>query len=939
MAAHRATASSISAAATATSSSSGSAGSSSSKLGSASRHSQYAAAAQVSLRASLAQARPPRQPFPELPHDRQRNAHHGVENVVEASEQKGAYMDLKGKSKALHDEEDRSIEGEGNLTSSLRRRSPAARYGMTLNGRISLPQVLIDRTQTIMSKASKSALKADYAAQQEAASTSGTFSKYASSTPPPSGIATPRSVVAHFALNSPFRYAAIRSVFTEVQKRLGGDLPTAGGSSRSGWSPRRLIEWDCKGGEGLWAFEDTFSQDEVMGPAEYQGSDSGMGILHVGADLAAQSSGTPSQASRSSLKEDQGKGAFTFPFKDRIYATFSYRPLYRTEDASAKTPTILLSAFKLSALATDHDRQEYVKRMWKRKDAEVIVIIDSATPRGFACVASARSQLLELGNAPDKSSKKGRREVTVVEDGETLTIGDNVFFQQASGEEGDITPSRVGEDEQTLEMAHVVAPCPHDKPCPLLHPFASWLPPSSPLGRNMTSFTRGLPVCSFGQSLHLPRYSRTAQSRRAAAQDGEARFSYIVIRRGPRPSLEAGYSSPAVEDGTLETKDALQDAAAQLEASFRLRQAAAKTKVGDIDAIRRGEVAGQTANSIRLLSEIGSPSQVLKNEEEADAQEMAHEARDRSEDAAARKELMDLMPNILRKMQEEAGVGAEEITKEQLKDALATFSLEGIGASAAHQKSGVSASSSFGDDVADSAVVEEVTPGDLEAMRLEAYSWPRLVKPPLKKGGHVTFDACNASGAIERFTIAKSAGRQAYQDARKAQWGDLFPHSSKNGKATVQVAPALADEATMVAPVLTRRSAAPVGTSVVASSGSLEGTSEKEMLEGLFASDDDALKALEAIELPRASDRAQEARAKPPALRKAAHTLIGPDALALARGEKLPANITKYKGPSRRSGRRSIVEYDAAPATNGGEQKTARRLSRKRSMGDYDSFL
>lgn len=34
-------------------------------------------------------------------------------------------------------------------------------------------------------------------------------------------------------------------------------------------------------------------------------------------------------------------------------------------------------------------------------------------------------------------------------------------------------------------------------------------------------------------------------------------------------------------------------------------------------------------------------------------------------------------------------------------------------------------------------------------------------------------------GKILRVTIPKSQGKQAYYDARKSQWGDLFPHDSK----------------------------------------------------------------------------------------------------------------------------------------------------------------
>jgi ribosomal protein RSM22 (predicted rRNA methylase) len=37
--------------------------------------------------------------------------------------------------------------------------------------------------------------------------------------------------------------------------------------------------------------------------------------------------------------------------------------------------------------------------------------------------------------------------------------------------------------------------------------------------------------------------------------------------------------------------------------------------------------------------------------------------------------------------------------------------------------------------------------GDVnEAIRLEAYQWPRLVFPPLKKSGHIILDGCTAEG-------------------------------------------------------------------------------------------------------------------------------------------------------------------------------------------------
>ncbi|KAI8139793.1 mitochondrial small ribosomal subunit Rsm22-domain-containing protein [Fennellomyces sp. T-0311] len=61
-----------------------------------------------------------------------------------------------------------------------------------------------------------------------------------------------------------------------------------------------------------------------------------------------------------------------------------------------------------------------------------------------------------------------------------------------------------------------------------------------------------------------------------------------------------------------------------------------------------------------------------------------------------------------------------------------------------------------------------------------AYTWPRLVQPPLKKHGHVVMDTCTKEGEIQRMVIPKSQGKIPYRDARKVAWGDLFPHASKN---------------------------------------------------------------------------------------------------------------------------------------------------------------
>lgn len=62
---------------------------------------------------------------------------------------------------------------------------------------------------------------------------------------------------------------------------------------------------------------------------------------------------------------------------------------------------------------------------------------------------------------------------------------------------------------------------------------------------------------------------------------------------------------------------------------------------------------------------------------------------------------------------------------------------------------------------------------------LHTLSLPRAILPPLKRRGHVTLDLCTPAGRIERWTVPKSFGKQAYRDARKSSWGDLWALGAK----------------------------------------------------------------------------------------------------------------------------------------------------------------
>ena len=66
-----------------------------------------------------------------------------------------------------------------------------------------------------------------------------------------------------------------------------------------------------------------------------------------------------------------------------------------------------------------------------------------------------------------------------------------------------------------------------------------------------------------------------------------------------------------------------------------------------------------------------------------------------------------------------------------------------------------------------------------DTLAFHPLSVPRAVYPPMKRRGHVIFDLCTPAGKIERWTVPRSYSRQAYRDARKSNWGDLWALGAK----------------------------------------------------------------------------------------------------------------------------------------------------------------
>lgn len=590
-----------------------------------------------------------------------------------------------------------------------------------------------------------------------------------------------RSSLLHLATVSPHRYAAILAVLSEVHQRLSTSALTEGNSADletalPRWTPDTVLDFDCAAGEGLWAAAHVFRQDDTdphspTSVHQYYGFDRRPNLLKSGKKVAQSSSSNvspaePTKAGREVRLKDEGEeivvDGITYyeqedsaPQQDAeaelqeateasdepaleyfagpksamapVWKKFQSVPLAHDLASIGSSRSLALSAFALSLMTNDSNRFEAVQAMWD-SGAQVIVVIDQATPRGFASVASARAQLLQLG----KSS----------------------------------------------EGSHVVAPCSHDKPCPLLHPFTISSAVASAVGARSDTGNpaKSNDVCAFTARYHTPTFlRRTKHSDRGEENVG---YSYVVVRRGSRPSLvgEAQRRLDAAERG--QNQDGLEEMVEQLTVE------AGKTKAGILDLLRNAKKA---SSERKTLLEVDSTEELISSEQliAADADAGPMEAEAEMSDSQAMDELLRMLPDAI-KAEHTASANNDSIdslssslTAEQLDSIMAsvrsTLSSSTIGSTSA-----TPASIEVSEDDSTALTLSAPSASSELAMRLESYAWPRLIRSPLKKGGHVTLDACCATGNIERFTISKACGKQAYQDARKAKWGDLFPHSSRS---------------------------------------------------------------------------------------------------------------------------------------------------------------
>lgn len=149
--------------------------------------------------------------------------------------------------------------------------------------------------------------------------------------------------------------------------------------------------------------------------------------------------------------------------------------------------------------------------------SDMLVLIEPGTPAGFANIIEARSSILDYEGR--RSAKLHKRIDTALHPAPTV---DHLDDQPASSSRaGDSSSSSSRDDAMALKAsskwfgAHVVAPCPHDVPCPLSQPGSkAW--------------------CHFGTRFQRPGFMQQAKAppgaRMNPADHQDERYSYVVLR-------------------------------------------------------------------------------------------------------------------------------------------------------------------------------------------------------------------------------------------------------------------------------------------------------------------------------------------------------------------------------------------------------------------------
>ncbi|KAF8308419.1 hypothetical protein DL93DRAFT_1883914 [Clavulina sp. PMI_390] len=405
--------------------------------------------------------------------------------------------------------------------------STEARFGSRYIGLSSIPEELNQGITTLIAGSDKHQLRSDAKrlflkpSSRESSSFDNEWTlelpgKFKENRKRKSARVTPREALAFTAIAIPGQFAAVQNVLRETKGRLGDT-----------WAQnvQGVIDFGSGTGVAMWATLTEFQKPETLRLSEpiNPSSTTAIGVAEHDAEAGPGVSSLAESSIEHYLLLENRRALLTISktlTKDVSFGSTKVHQedFWGEEGKNVGSPSennIAIMAFTLTDLPTDLARKQMLRELWNT-GADTMIVIDHATADGFAQVAAAREYLLKKGQQPPKTGHSIIEVAPVETDSQSLLPAESTE-----------PPSIVG--------SHVVAPCPHDGPCPLTlltkstssllstHSKTSAPPSSNPAH-----------ICSFSQRLERPAFLRL--TKHASRGHEFAQYSYVVIRRGPRPA-------------------------------------------------------------------------------------------------------------------------------------------------------------------------------------------------------------------------------------------------------------------------------------------------------------------------------------------------------------------------------------------------------------------
>ncbi|SCZ98845.1 BZ3500_MvSof-1268-A1-R1_Chr7-1g09291 [Microbotryum saponariae] len=412
----------------------------------------------------------------------------------------GAYRDESNAPKAAHQQ---------TIT-----RSKAATIGQATRWDVDLPIELVRAVDQLVDQyeGEKSSIRTSALELYERLRSTSSLLPNHVTTPSPSY--TPLNSLAYLSGLMPSVYAATVHVLEMTRQRIGW---LKGGEGE--WVPNRVVEFGSGTGSGAWAARRVWKDSEVE--VEYVGLDKDRSMVELGSriigalpkrmvDLDLQSDETevtdggedPSPTTMTTTMSAK-MHQLAIPASVSSFARLGIPLNPKSQSSKSWNQTLVLSSFSLGDLSTREKRKEFVRSMWET-GAKVIVIVERGTPRGSRIVKDAREQLLMYG----------------ARDAEKIV-------------------SEEGSEKDMDSGCFVLAPCAHDGACPLHHSINMFCH-FAQRGQSRDQFS-WTPLVGGNSSPRVSFFSvRSPAFHRATKHSNQgheiARFSYVVIKRGTRPS-------------------------------------------------------------------------------------------------------------------------------------------------------------------------------------------------------------------------------------------------------------------------------------------------------------------------------------------------------------------------------------------------------------------